>query len=212
MKEIILDENGNPIDYLAVRNEEIKEKLNPALNMFLEENKKSNKMGFKKFGYRLALQLDNALRTYGLMSADEVANIDYETIEDNWNKFRDLIAHYNLYFEIVANKQLFCAFMRINNRIYSQLEKHQDDDIRSLMISINDSFVGLGFTASESGNADSKATKIRLGAKDVGHSVVSASEELAVQAVTGKTPLELEREMAQILGLDSKSIKKIGGK
>lgn len=207
MKEIVLDKDGNPIDYLAVRNEEIKERLQSALDMFLLENKTMNKAGFKKFGYRLATQIDNVLRSYGLMSADEVANIDYETIEDNWNKFRDLIAHYNLYFEIVANKQLFCAFARINNRIYSQLEKHQDDDIRSLMISINDSFVGLGFTASESGNADSKATKARLGAKDVGHSVVSASEELAVQAITGKTPQELENEMNRILGNEIKFIK-----
>ena len=207
MKEIVLDTDGNPIDYLAVRNEEIKERLQGALDMFLAENKSANKMGFKKFGYRLAMQIDNVLRSYGLMTADEVAKLDYEKIEDNWNKFRDLIAYYNLYFEIVANKQLFCAFARINNRIYSQLEKHQDDDIRSLMISINDSFVGLGFTASESGNADSKATKARLGAKDVGHSVVSASEELAIQAVSGKTPQELENEMNRILGNEIKFIK-----
>ena len=207
MKEIVLDENGQVVDSLAIRNEEIKEKLQPAMNMFLAENAKSNKMGMKKFGYRLSTQIDNVLRSYGLMTADEVASLDYETIEDYWNKFRDLIAYYNLYFEIVANKQLFCAFAKINNRIYAQLEKHQDEDIRSLMISINDSFVGLGFIASESGNADSKATKTRLGAKDVGHSVVSASEELAVQAVTGKTPLELEREMAQILGSEIKFIK-----
>ena len=207
MKEIVLDKDGNPIDYLAVRNEEIKERLQSALDIFLAENKSANKMGFKKFGYRLAMQIDNVLRSYGLMTADEVAKLDYETIEDNWNKFRDLIAYYNLYFEIVANKQLFCAFARINNRIYSQLEKHQDDDIRSLMISINDSFVGLGFTASESGNADSKATKARLGAKDVGHSVVSASEELAIQAVSGKTPQELENEMNRILGNEIKFIR-----
>lgn len=207
MKEIVLDKDGNPIDYLAVRNEEIKERLQSALDIFLAENKSANKMGFKKFGYRLAMQIDNVLRSYGLMTADEVAKLDYEKIEDNWNKFRDLIAYYNLYFEIVANKQLFCAFARINNRIYSQLEKHQDDDIRSLMISINDSFVGLGFTASESGNADSKATKARLGAKDVGHSVVSASEELAIQAVSGKTPQELENEMNRILGNEIKFIK-----
>lgn len=207
MKEIVLDKDGNPIDCLAVRNEEIKERLQGALDIFLAENKSANKMGFKKFGYRLAMQIDNVLRSYGLMTADEVAKLDYETIEDNWNKFRDLIAYYNLYFEIVANKQLFCAFARINNRIYSQLEKHQDDDIRSLMISINDSFVGLGFTASESGNADSKATKARLGAKDVGHSVVSASEELAIQAVSGKTPQELENEMNRILGNEIKFIK-----
>ena len=75
MKEIFVDENGQFIDYLEQRNEEIKEKIQPALDMFLEENKKSNKMGFKKFGYRLTTQIDNVLRSYGLMSADEVANM-----------------------------------------------------------------------------------------------------------------------------------------
>ena len=55
------------------------------------------------------------------MSADEFIRLEYEDIEDYWNKFMDLIAYYNLFFDVVANKQLFCGFMRINNRMYGQL-------------------------------------------------------------------------------------------
>lgn len=203
MKEIVLDENGNPIDYLAVRNEEIKERLEEPLQFLLRE-KALDKKGMKKFGYRMVMQIDHVLRSYGLMSADDVCLIDYDTIEDNWNKFRDLVAYYNLYFEIVANKQLFMAFFRINNRIYSQLEKHADEDIRALMTSINDSFIGLGFVASESGNADSKATKVRLGAKDAGHSVVSAHDEMVASAVSSKSDAELKKELAAVLGKEVK--------
>lgn len=206
MKEIFLDENGNEIDYLSVRNEEIKEKLSSAFSILLAE-KEEDKKGFKKFGYRMTVQLDSCLRSYGLMPADDFVNLCYEDIEDYFNKFMDLMAYYNLYFEVVANKQLFCAFARINNRMYGQLERHQNDDIRALMISINDSFVGLGFSASESGSADSKATKFRLGAKDVGHGVISETEDRIINNSTDETPQELARRLAAAVGKATKMIK-----
>jgi hypothetical protein len=199
MAQIYVDENGNEIDYLAVRNDEIKDKLSGALAILLEERKKDTK-GFKKFGYRMSVQLDSCLRSYGLMSAEEFVNIDYDTIEDNWNKFRDLIAYYNLYFDLVANKQLFCAFFRINNRMYGQLERHENEEIRELMISINDSFIGLGFSASESGGVDSRATKLRLGAKGAGHGVISETEDRIVGAKEEETPQMLERKLFALLG------------
>lgn len=199
MAQVYVDENGNEIDYLAVRNDEIKDKLSGALAILLEERKKDTK-GFKKFGYRMSVQLDSCLRSYGLMSAEEFVNIDYDTIEDNWNKFRDLIAYYNLYFDLVANKQLFCAFFRINNRMYGQLERHENEEIRELMISINDSFIGLGFSASESGGVDSRATKLRLGAKGAGHGVISETEDRIVGAKEEETPQMLERKLFALLG------------
>lgn len=49
---------------------------------------------------------------------------------------------------------------------------------------------------------------VRLGASgEHGHGIVSASEEQVINAVVGKTPQELEREMKAILGGD---IKKLG--
>ena len=199
MKIYDVDEHGNPIDYLELRNEEIKDKLDEVLKMLLVE-KAADKKGVKRFGYLMTVQLDACLRSYGLMKADDFCDLCYEDIEDNFNRFQDLVAYYNRFFEVVANKQLFCAFFRINNRMYGQLEKHKDEEIAALMAAINDSFIGLGFSASETGGASASATKARLGAKEAGHSVVSASEELAVAAVAGKSPEELQRELQRLLG------------
>jgi hypothetical protein len=147
-------ETYESIDLLEERNEEIKKRLEPALDILLDEKQHNKK---EKFGFRFAIQLDSVLRSYGLMTADEVVKIDYNIIENAWFKFSDLLAFYNLYFEIVPNKQMFCAFMRINNRIYDTLEKSNDEDIRALMASINDSFISLAFSSSESGNNASAA-------------------------------------------------------
>ena len=202
------DENGKAIDYLAVRNEEIKEKLDHILEDFLLEN--SNMLKLKKpvnLGYRFTKQLYSVLASYPKMNADDFVALDYDDINDYWLKYLDLTAYYNRHFEIVDNKQIFMAFLGINSRQYSDLEKHNDDDIKGLMNSINGAFVGLGFVATESGGADSKATKMRLEAKDVGHNVVSAKEDKLIQAITPKSPLELQKEMQAILGGEVKRLK-----
>ena len=57
-KTIELDEYGNPIDRLADRNEEIKNKLAPILEAFLEENNANRALKVKeKLGYRFAKQI-----------------------------------------------------------------------------------------------------------------------------------------------------------
>jgi hypothetical protein len=101
-KQIWTDENGNPIDYLALRNEEIKDKLDEVLKLLLVE-KAADKKGVKRFGYRMTVQLDSCLRSYGLMRADEFCDLTYDEIEDNFNRFQDLIAYYNRFFEVVAD-------------------------------------------------------------------------------------------------------------
>ena len=197
---ITLDENGNIIDYLAIRNEEIKRALEKTLKSFLTEKKYSKKP--QNYGYRFAKQIYFTLAKYGLMSAEEFINLDYDTIYDFWVKYLELTAYYNQYFEIVDNKQLFMTFMGINSRQYSQLEKSQDEDICNLMLMINNSFVGLGFVAGESGNAIPQAVKQRLGAKGDGHDIVSASEDKLTNALTQTTmsPMEIERKVQLLLG------------
>ena len=206
MKNIIVDNEGNEIDFLAERNEEIKEKLEGAREILYAEQQ-ADKTGRKKLGFRMGFQLKSVFRSYGRMSADDFVRLTYEDIEDYYAKFDELLAYYNLYFEIVPNKQLFQTFLGINERQYAQLEKHEDEDIRSLMNSINSDIIGVGFLAGESGNANDKAVMNRLKSADVGHNVVSASEDRIIQAVTQKTPLELEREMQAILGGDIKALK-----
>ena len=206
MRKIIYDENGEMVDELANRNEEIKAKLAPILEEFVEE--KERMFALKKpakLGYQFTKQIYLVLAGYGLMSAEKFVELDYDDIYDLWLKYLDLTAYYNRYFEIVDNKQLFCAFAGLNTRQYAELERSENEDIKNLMITINNAFVGLGFVAGESGNADVKAVSSRLRANgEAGHSVISASEDKLLEKVEGKSPLELERQLASIMGQNTK--------
>lgn len=202
--DIYYDEKGNPCESplkerLEQRNFDIKFKLQEAYEILQKEKSACRALKSKeKVGGRFAIQLERVLSSYGLMTAQEVANITYEQIEANYNAFIDLIAYYNLSFEIVPNKQLFCSFMRINNRIYSNLEKSQDDDISDLMVSINDRFISIAFMSSESGNADGKATLNRLTMHDAGHSLIKENEKRVIDKVGAEmSDLEFKQKLEQ---------------
>jgi hypothetical protein len=194
------------MEFLDYKNDKIKGELEDILQDFLKEQL-LDKSGRKKFGFRILCQIEDCLGKYGRMSADEFVNLTAEDIEDLWWHFHSLMAYFNRYFEIVPNRQSFMLYARINSRQYKQLMESQDEDIRSVIAFIEDRLIGKGFSAGESGNANDKAVMNRLKSADVGHNVVSASEERVINAVVGKTPQELEREMKAILGGDIKALK-----
>ena len=209
MRKIVLDENQNPIDELAERNEEIKAKLAPILKEFVEE--KERMIALKKpakLGYQFTKQIYLVLAGYGLMSAERFVELDYDDIYDLWLKYLDLTAYYNRYFEIVDNKQLFCAFCGWNTRQYAELERSDNEDIANLMNTINSAFVGLGFVAGESGNADVKAVSTRLRANgEAGHGVISASEDKLLEKVEAPSENDLMRQLKSVLGGEPKLLK-----
>ena len=200
-KDIELDENFNPIDRLADRNEEIKNKLAPILEAFLEENNTNRALRVKeKLGYRFAKQIFLVLTDYPRMTAEQFVELTYEEIEDFWIKYLELTAYYNRHFEIVDNKQLLMAFMGINSRQYAELENSEDEDIKNLMNSISSTFVGLGFVAGESGNADVKATNQRMRTKGEGHSLITASEDKLIEKAEQRTPSQMLTMLDSIIG------------
>ena len=141
------------------------------------------------------------------MSAEEFVNLTADDIDDLWWHFHSLMAYYNRFFEIVPNRQSFMLYARINSRQYKQLMESQDEDIRSVIAFIEDRLIGKGFSAGESGNANDKAVMNRLKSADVGHNVVSATDEKILKAVVQKTPQELLKELDMISGGDIKLIK-----
>lgn len=209
MKNVILDgETHEPIDELAERNEEIKAKLDEILQEFITEKETNKALKVKeKLGYRFAKQIFLVLNEYPRMTPEKFTELDYEDIQDYWLKYQELTAYYNRYFEIVDNKQMFESFCGINNRQYAELENSDDEDIKNLMCSINSTFIGLGFVAGESGNADVKATSQRMRTKGEGHSLITASEDKLLEKVEPKSPLELERQLASIMGGELKMLK-----
>ena len=206
-KTIELDENGNPIDRLADRNEEIKNKLSPILEAFLEENNANRALKVKeKLGYRFAKQIFLVLSDYPRMTPEQFFELTYEDIESYWLNYLELTAYYNRHFEIVDNKQMFQAFCGINNRQYAELENSEDEDIKSLMNSINSTFIGLGFVAGESGNADVKATNQRMRTKGEGHSLITASEDKLIEKVEAQTPAQMMTLLGSIVGGEPKKL------
>lgn len=194
--------NGEMEEELDEKNREVINSLEHILDEFVDKEK-ADKTGRKKFGFMLLMQIEDSLGSYGRMSAEEFVSLTAEDLEDLWWHFHSLIAYYNRYFEIVPNRQSFMLYGRITSRQYKQLMDSDNEDIRSVIAFIEDRLVGKGFSAGESGNANDKAIMNRLKSAEVGHNVVSASEERVISAITPKTPLELEKEMAQILGLNS---------
>jgi hypothetical protein len=208
VRKIVIDEDGKRVDELALRNEEIKANLAPILEEFVEEKNTNKALKVReKLGYRFAKQIFLALNEYPRMTAEQFVELSYEDIEDYWAKYLSLTAYYNRYFEIVDNRQLLQAFMGINSRQYAELENSDDEDIISLMNSINSTFIGLGFVAGESGNADVKATSQRMRTKGEGHNLISASEDKLIEKVDGRTPADLERQLALIMGSSQKALK-----
>lgn len=198
-KQYLILENGETVEVLEQKNKEIKERLAGTITRFRNEEKCDRK-GAKRFGFRLLMQIEDELGKSERMSADDFVNLTAEDLDELWRKFHALMAYFNMFFEIIPNRQTFMLYCRINSRQYKQLMESPDEDIRSVIAFIEDRFIGKGFSASENGNANSTAVMNRLKSAEVGHSVVSASEKELINAVSPKTPLELEREIKQLLG------------
>ena len=172
--------------------------------------KNADLKGKSRFGFRAMMQIENELMQTPMMSAEKFVELDYDDIEYYWRSFHSLMSHYNMIFEIVPTRQTFMLYLGINSRMYKQLLKggeHGDEDIKDLMTFIEDRLVGKAFTASESGNADAKAVSTRLRAKDVGHDVISASEDKLLEKVEAPSELDLMRQLKSVLGGEPKMLK-----
>lgn len=209
MRKFVTDGDGNIVDELAIRNEKIIANLEEKIEE-LRMEKNADLKGKSRFGFRAMMQIENELMQTPMMSAEKFVELDYDDIEYYWRSFHSLMSHYNMIFEIVPTRQTFMLYLGINSRMYKQLLKggeYGDEDIKDLMTFIEDRLVGKAFTASESGNADAKAVSTRLRAKDVGHDVISASEDKLLEKVDAPSELDLMRQLKSVLGGEPKLLK-----
>lgn len=205
MKNVILDgETHEPIDELEERNKEIIAALEPKLHQFIDKEQEYLLTTKKplKWGFQFQMQLVNRLHEYPLMSAERFSELTADDIWDYYCKFHSLMAHYNMYTEIVPNMEMFMAFAQMNMRMYLDLKKggyNQDEEIIAIINYLETEVLGHAWNAIDNGNADVKAVSKRVSAKGV-HEVISASEDKLIEKVEGKSPLELERQLASIMG------------
>lgn len=206
MKEYIQLDNGETIEYLDQKNNEVIDSLQEIIKDFKSKEAK-DKSGRKKFGFMLSMQIEDTLGKYGRMSADEFVNLTADDIDDLWWHFHSLMAYFNRYFEIVPNRQSFMLYARINSRQYKNLMESKDEDMRSVIAFIEDRLVGKGFSAGESGNANDKAVMNRLRTADAGHNLVSASEERVIKTFDKPSPEEILKKVKLLTDTEVKKIK-----
>lgn len=197
MKNIVTDLDGNVVDELENKNNKIKENLEGVLQDFI--NEKNMLLAMKKqpkLGYRFMKMIMLELAKYPSMKLQDYIDLDYDTVNHYYIKFSELIAYYNRHFEIVDNKNIFMRYLGVDVHQYDRLEKHDDERIQQVMRMIDGDYVGLGWVASESGEADVKATTSRLRASGgAGHSVVTAAEEKVIEQGMGMTDDELTKKL-----------------
>lgn len=204
MKKIVLDENGNVVDELANRNEEIKADLEPKLQQFIEKEREymiTTKKALK-WGFQFQMQLVNRLHEYPLMSAEKFSELTADDIWDYYCKFHSLMAYYNMYTEIVPNMEMFMAFAQINMRMYLDLKKggyNQDEEIIAIINYLETEVLGHAWNAIDNGGADVKAVSKRVSAKGV-HEVISASEDKLLEKVEAPSENDLMRQLKSVIG------------
>lgn len=212
MRKIVLDENGEPIDELKNRNAAIIARLQQICDEFILEDKKDIK-GKKRYGFRMLQYIEDELNERcPLMTESQFEELEVEDIEYYWKRFHNLITHYNRYFEIVPNRQMFMAYLGVNSRMFALLKKggNNDDEVLSdMMLFIDDKLTGKGFSAGENGNADPKALSKRLSASGMaGHGVISATdnkllgddEEVSSAAVMLRQAADISAIVSAVVG------------
>lgn len=210
MKKIVVDENGNVVDELAKRNEEIKAALAPKLQRFLDKEREYLLTTKKplKWGFSFQMQIVDKLHEYGIMSSEKFAEITADDIWDYYIKFHSLLSYYNMYTEMIPNAEIFMGFMGINMRMYTELRQggyNKDEGIIAIINYLETEVLGHSWSAIDFGNADVKAVSKRISAKGV-HEVISASEDKLIEKVEGKSPLEIKRQLASIMGGEIKML------
>jgi len=124
-----------------------------------------------KYSARVSIKLSEILRKYPVRTYNEALALTYETIQEHFFAYMELISWINEYCLLPPSKQHFCALLQITNNQYLALLEGQNPEIVSLMESIEDYIVGETFTASQSGEVKEVSTMTRLKAKGQGHSI-----------------------------------------
>lgn len=196
------DEVGRPIDFLRERNEDIKEFLKAKVQAFIAEKEQyASVKKPPKFGYRFAIQFQLALSHYGQLGEERFCALTYEDLYAAWHYFLELLAYYNEFFEVAANKQMFLLYLGISDKQFERLEKHENPEIRQFCEFVDTSYLFLGFVESENSGADAKAVAMRLKAQGVGHSVISAVEAKVIEKAGMPTDADMRRQLQDEFGI-----------
>lgn len=175
MSKIITMNSDGKIITLDDKNNEILKNLQATLDKQVQ--KKEQNMYLKKpfqlkFGSVITNKLLELFRGYGLMKSELVDVIDADDLQDCYLHFMALINKISEQIEITPTKPLFCAYMGITVKIFNNLAKSKDDEVKYWLDAINGDFTHSLFDSSMNGNASEKAALTFASTKEYGQETV----------------------------------------
>lgn len=228
--DIILDENGNPIDnridYVA-RRETIQHELDDRIFSSINEDdmyerkwdKYGNLVGKKKRGVnkneikptitasRVQSVLDSVLILEEPMSLSEAKTIEPIEYRKACSEYFKLVDYINKFVPFRANKQTFCGFVGLINDDFEALIG--DQVYGSTFKRIRDSFVGGAFVDASSGLYDSKAIIAESQTKGDGLNLIKNPEQINYAANNTVSYADVDAFLKSNAGLLGGATKKL---
>lgn len=228
--DIILDENGNPIDnridYVA-RRETIQHELDDRIFSSINEDdmyerkwdKDGNLVGKKKRGVnkneikptitasRVQSVLDSVLILEEPMSLSEAKTIEPIEYRKACSEYFKLVDYINKFVPFRANKQTFCGFVGLINDDFEALIG--DQVYGSTFKRIRDSFVGGAFVDASSGLYDSKAIIAESQTRGDGLNLIKNPEQINYAANNTVSYADVDAFLKSNAGLLGGATKKL---
>ena len=228
--DIILDENGNPIDnridYVA-RRETIQHELDNRIFSSINEDdmyeqkwdKDGNLVGKKKRGVnkneikptitasRVQSVLDSVLILEEPMSFSEAKTIEPIEYRKACSEYFKLVDYINKFVPFRANKQTFCGFVGLINDDFEALIG--DPVYGNTFKRIRDSFVGGAFVDASSGLYDSKAIIAESQTRGDGLNLIKNPEQINYAVNNTVSYADVDAFLKSNAGLLGRATKKL---
>lgn len=229
MKEIILDENGNPIQnsvnyenkrkeiekelserlFDKIGHEDIyEEKVDQQGNLIKKKRKVSkNEICPAISATRVQSVLESILRLYKPMSILEAKELEPEEYLKAYSEYSKLVDYINEYIPFRSIKQNYCSFTGLLVDDFETLMS--DQEYGNTFKWIRDGFAGNNFTDASSGLYDSRAIITESQTRGDGLNMVKNPEQINYNTYNTLNYSEIEKQLALYEGMLPQTPKKL---
>lgn len=170
MRKIIL-EDGKALT-LAERNDQIYNKLKSTIKKQAQKEMESSSTKLGKFSAVVSSKLLEILRTYPLLTYEDVQVLTGVDLQDYYVNFMELVNRIAEELEFTPTKPLFCAYMGITTNIFNSFESNPDSSVRMWVDAINGDLTHSLMESSLHGNANTQVALAYAATKNYGQEIV----------------------------------------
>lgn len=170
MRKIIL-EDGKALT-LAERNDQIYNKLKSTIKKQAQKEMESSSAKLGKFSAVVSSKLLEILRTYPLLTYEDVQVLTGADLQDYYVNFMELVNRIAEDLEFTPTKPLFCAYMGITTNIFNSFETNPDSSVRMWVDAINGDLTHSLMESSLHGNANTQVALAYAATKNYGQEIV----------------------------------------